>query len=103
MIAVRYAARAALVVWLGAMQTPMVAGPATEPGWIEYACGGVLVLGLFAMKFVGPPPRAFRARLAIAVVMLLVTAYGRLYRAPAAGVAIDMILGFVQLAWYARE
>ena len=102
MVVVRYTALLGLVVWLGAMQTTIVAGAGLEPIWLQYVCGGVFIVCLFAMKFVGPPPRAFIPRVAIALVMLGLTAYGHRYAAPAA-TALSSALGFLSLMWYARE
>jgi hypothetical protein len=102
MVVVRYAALMALVVWLGALQTAIVAGAGREPLWLQYGCGGVVIVCLFAMKFLGPPPRAFFSRVAIAVVMLGLTAYGHRYGVPLAA-AISLGLGFLSLIWYARE
>jgi hypothetical protein len=43
--------------------------------FIAYGCGLVLLVCLFVMKFVGPPPQAFVARAAIVFGMLVVAAY----------------------------
>jgi hypothetical protein len=102
MVVVRYAALVALVVWLGAMQTAIVAGAGHEPIWLQYVCGGLVIVCLFAMKFLGPPPRAFVARLAIAVLMLGSTAYAHRYEVAAATI-VSLALGYVSLIWYARE
>ena len=64
------------------------------------------IVGLFVMKFVGPPPAAFIPRAAIAVLMLLVAAAAA--AASASGTAamlitVNIALGFVLLAWYVRE
>ena len=64
------------------------------------------VVGLFVMKFMGPPPPAFVPRAAIASVMLLVAFASTL---PAAGgyittlIAVNIGLGLVLLCWYVRE
>jgi hypothetical protein len=101
MIAVRYAALSALVVWVGGMLVlALLVAPSTfqvlqgaDPSngrllaglvfgdvlrrfhLLAYACGGVLVVAFFVMKFVGPPPAAFVARLAIASAMLALALY----------------------------
>jgi uncharacterized membrane protein len=101
MLAIRYVALAALVVWLGGMVIlGLVVAPSTfgvlqssDPAngrmlagavfgtilrrfhFIAYACGAILFLSLFVMKFVGPPPPAFVARAAIVFVMLLIALY----------------------------
>jgi len=101
MLAVRYLALAALVVWLGGMVIlGLVVAPSTfgvlqssDPvngrmlagavfgtilrrfHFIAYACGAILFVSLFVMKFVGPPPQAFVVRAAIVFVMLLLALY----------------------------
>ena len=101
MFAVRYVALAALTLWLGGMLTlGLLVAPSTfqvlqaadpETGralagalfgevvrrfhLLASACGGLIVLCLLVMKFVGPPPRAFVARLAIVVFMLALELY----------------------------
>jgi len=42
---------------------------------VAYACGIVILVCLFAIKFLGPPPPAFIPRAAIVVVMLIVAVY----------------------------
>jgi hypothetical protein len=101
MLAVRYVALAALVVWLGGMVIlGLVVAPTTfgvlqaaDPAngrafagavfggilrrfhFVAYACGAILFFSLFVMKFVGPPPHAFVPRAAIVFVMLLIALY----------------------------
>ena len=94
MVVVRYVALVALVVWLGALQSYIA---------IAYGCGAVLVIGLFAMKFVGPPPRAFFIRLGIVVLMLLMTLCDRWLMPGPTATYVNTALGLVLLAWYARE
>lgn len=98
---VRYVALAALVVWLGGMVVlGLLVAPSTfrvlqahDPvagrvlagalfgtilrqfHLLAYVCGGVILLCLVALKLIGPPPRAFRVRAAIVVVMLVVAVY----------------------------
>src|SRR5262245_27208291 len=103
MLVVRYAALAGLVVWLGAMQAAMLANGSADTIRIQYVCGAVIVVSLFAMKFVGPPPRAFAARLAIVLVMLTLAAYAHRTGASLAPEAAAIALGFVLLIWYVRE
>ena len=103
MVVVRYIALVALVVWLGAMQSVLVG---TGTAWyiaIAYGCGAVLVVGLFAMKFVGPPPRAFFTRLGIVVLMLIMTLFDRWLIPGPTATSVNLALGLVLLAWYARE
>jgi hypothetical protein len=101
MIVVRYAALAALVVWLGGMVVlGLLVAPSTfrvlqayDPvagrvlagalfgtilrqfHLLAYVCGSVILLSLLTLKLVGPPPRAFPVRAAIVVVMLAVAVY----------------------------
>jgi uncharacterized protein DUF4149 len=101
MLAVRYVALVALVVWLGGM---IVLGAVVAPSTFRvlqaseaaagralagavfgdvlrhfhlaaYACGGVLVLCLIVQKLVGPPPSAFPIRLSIVAFMLALDVY----------------------------
>jgi hypothetical protein len=101
MVAVRFAALAALVVWLGGMivlgllVAPAIFGAlsAADPQGgravagavfgetlrrfhlLAYVCGAVIFVSLFVLKFVGPPPQAFVARAAIVAVMLMLAIY----------------------------
>ena len=101
MVAARYAALAALVVWLGGMiLLGLLVAPSTfrvlqahegaagrvlagavfgevlrQFSIVAYVCGGVILLSLIVMKLVGPPPRAFSARAAIVAVMLALAVY----------------------------
>jgi hypothetical protein len=114
MPAIRFIALVALVVWLGGMVVlGLVVAPSTfrvlqaqdpETGRVlagalfgdilrqfyilEYACGGLILLCLLIMKFVGPPPRAFSIRAAIVVVMLGLAVY--------AGVPVAREIGQLQ-------
>jgi hypothetical protein len=97
-IVVRYLALAALTVWLGSMSVlGILVGPAIgrtletadghllgEPALSEvlrlfhllsYTCGAVLLICLFVIKFVGPPPPAFKLRAALAAIMLGIALY----------------------------
>ena len=103
MFVVRYVALAALVVWLGALQGTLLGNATTHDSSVAYACGGILVVSLLAMKFLGPPPRAFLARIAIALVMLGLTLFGNWRGDSTLPTWINIVLGFVLLAWYARE
>jgi len=103
MVVVRYVALLALVVWLGAMQSALVGNPGASYIAIAYGCGATLVLCLFALKFVGPPPRAFFIRLGIVVLMLLMTLFDRWLIPGATATYVNTALGLVLLAWYAHE
>jgi hypothetical protein len=100
MFVVRYVALLALVFWLGAMLN--------ETGWIRSTqvigllCGAVVLTSLVALKFLGPPPHAFFSRAGIVALMLAVAVYGR-YTGQSGPLVLDMALGVVLLAWYARE
>ncbi len=100
MLLIRYLALAALVVWVGGMVIlGLLVAPQTfrvlqawNPAdgrllagalfgailrqfhFVAYACGVVLLVCLFVMKFLGPPP-AFVARVALVVLMLALALY----------------------------
>ena len=61
MIVVRYATLVALVIWLGAMVGQRYGGGFHHAHLVGYACGAAMVVGLFALKFLGPPPGSRRA------------------------------------------
>jgi hypothetical protein len=104
MLLVRYVALVALVVWIGAMAVVLFADLFARPLWLASACGAVIVVCLFVMKFVGPPPRAFIPRTAITVLMLVLVGASIVLRtAPATLLVINLALGLVLLAWYVRE
>jgi hypothetical protein len=100
MFVVRFVALLALVFWLGVMSN--------ETSWIRpaqvvgLACGAVLLISLTALKFIGPPPHAFFTRAAIVGFMLAVAIFSR-YSGRSVPIAINLVLGVVLLAWYARE
>src|SRR5205823_12176506 len=96
-------ALAALVVWLGALLGAVAAGEWPHVAGIQMACGGVVVLALLTMKFMGPPPRAFVVRLALVVVMLVLAALDWRYGTSRTTTLVNMALGFGLLVWYARE
>jgi uncharacterized membrane protein len=101
MLAVRYVALTALVVWLGGMVIlGLIVAPSTfgvlqaadasggrilagavfgtilrRFHYVAYACAAILYISLFVMKFVGPPPQAFVLRAVIVFVMLVVALY----------------------------
>jgi hypothetical protein len=102
MPAVRYVALAALVVWLGGTMAALDGELMRHLAPLSYACGAVTLIGLFVMKFVGPPPRAFVVRSALVAVMLIVTTLAFTRHLPSL-FPITLVLGFILLAWYARE
>jgi hypothetical protein len=106
MILVRYATLVALVVWLGAMMNSRFGNLFWRVDTISYGCGLLTVVGLFVMKFMGPPPHAFVPRAAIVVLMLAIAFVSTL---PATGefsttlMVVNIGLGLVLLYWYVRE
>ena len=105
MIAVRYATLVALVFWLGALTGARFTGIARRLDLVGYACGGAMLVGLLAMKFLGPPPRAFVLRAGLAALMLAISAASS-WAAPASAEALltlNVVLGFTMLIWYVRE
>jgi hypothetical protein len=106
MIAVRFATLVALVFWLGAMTAARFGDVFRRIDLVAYTCGAMTILGLFVMKFIGPPPHGFVPRAGVAVLMLVV-AVGAAFT-PAADTAaalltLNIALGFVLLTWYVRE
>jgi len=100
---VRYVALAALVVWLGGTIAALDGESTRHLAMVSYICGGVMLVGLFAMKFVGPPPHAFVVRVALVSAMLAVAAAARWRGESTAALAATAAIGLVLLAWYARE
>ena len=104
MLALRYVGLLALVVWvggllvLGAIGAPSIfdvlAARHVEGGrvlagaifgetlrrfhWLSYGCGGVLLASMIVRAVLGPRPRRFAIRAAIAFVMLAASAYSGL-------------------------
>ena len=104
MVAVRYAALAALVVWLAGMLSVVFDDLLRQHQLITYLCGGIVLVTLFVMKFVGPPPRAFIPRAGIVAVMLAIALLSTFDLLPVeTSVALDLALGFVLLSWYVHE
>ena len=103
---VRYVTLVALVLWLGAMVQERFGDVVGRAHLITYGCGAATVVGLFVLKFLGPPPTAFVLRAAIAVLMLAVAAAAAML--PNRDVAAmlmtaNIALGLVLLTWYVRE
>jgi hypothetical protein len=106
MIVVRYATLAALVFWLAAMLGVRCADLFRRVDLVTYACGAATVVGLFVMKFMGPPPAAFVPRAAIAALMLALSVGSAFVFPPevsAMVMTVNIALGFVLLIWYVRE
>ena len=105
MILVRYATLVVLVIWLGAMVDERFGDLFRRAHLVAYACGAATVVGLFVLKFMGPPPIAFVLRAGIAILMLAI-ALAAAFVAPAAAdllMTVNIGLGFVLLFWYVRE
>jgi len=106
MILVRYATLVALVIWLGAMVDERYGDLVRRAHLLTYACGTATVVGLFVLKFLGPPPMAFVLRAGIAVVMLaFAVAAAFITPRDTANLlmTINIGLGFILLIWYVRE
>jgi hypothetical protein len=106
---VRYVALVALAIWVGGMVAPF---------WIDdgrahlqplsrqlaYSCGAAVLVSLFLLKFVGPPPRAFPFRAALVVFMLATVTYAHLMSVTSVvPVALNVAVGLTLMSWYARE
>jgi hypothetical protein len=110
MFVVRFVALIALAVWVGGMAAPiwLSGGIPDDMGRqtraLAYVCGGVVLVSLFVMKFVGPPPRRFPLRAIIVALMLLVVVYADVRHVESvAPTAINAVLALLLLSWYARE
>ncbi|HKB13185.1 MAG TPA: hypothetical protein VKD69_21120 [Vicinamibacterales bacterium] len=106
MIAVRFATLAALVFWLSALLAARFGDLFRRLDLVAYTCGTVAIVGLFVMKFIGPPPHGFIPRAALAFVMLAIAIASASMRAAdtvAALLTLEIALGFVLLTWYVRE
>jgi hypothetical protein len=104
MLAVRYVALAALVVWLGGMVTAVFGDLLRPLHRVGLLCGGVILAGLFVMKFVGPPPHAFVPRAALTALMLLILGASAVFRSASGTLlGINLALGCLLLFWYVRE
>jgi hypothetical protein len=106
MIVVRYATLAALVLWLGAMLGTRFGDLMHDVPLLPLACGAVTFVGLFATKFMGPPPPSFVPRAAIVFVMLAIAGSSVWLVSTGTAstlLAVNIALGFLLLYWYARE
>ena len=99
---VRYVALVALVLWIGALAARVVDLHRQWP-FVALASGATVIVALLVMKFVGPPPRAFRGRMALALLMLAVTVFAAVWGETSTLTTVDIALGLILLAWYARE
>jgi hypothetical protein len=103
MLAVRYVVLAALVVWLGGALQAIGGDLDRHLHALAYACGGVMLVGLLVLKFVGPPPHGFLIRIALILAMLAVTTVAVFRGQSRPTTVASAALGGVLLAWYARE
>jgi hypothetical protein len=109
MLGIRYVTLAALVVWLGGMVAlTFLTAPSVEDlrrfQLVGYACGAIIFICLFVIKFVGPPPHDFLRRAGLVALMLAVAIYAGIRpKASTVSMTIDIVLGFVLLFWYVRE
>ena len=100
---VRYAALAALVFWLGGTTQALAGDLYRHLTMVALGCGSIVLISLFIMKFVGPPPHGFVARVGLVAAMMSVAGVEWWWgRSPATLVA-TLTLGLVLLTWYARE
>ena len=110
MFVVRFVALIALAIWLGGMVAPLWL-TSSAPGDLSrqtrtlgYVCGGIVLVSLFMIKFLGPPPRRFPLRAGTVVLMLLVVMYADFRHVESVTpTAINVVLALVLLSWYARE
>ena len=103
MVVVRYAALVALVVWLAGMLT-LQFGDALRAPSVSLASGALVLVSLVVIKFVGPPPRAFFVRVALVLVMLVVTALAWSAFVPASVAApVNLACAAILLFWYVHE
>jgi hypothetical protein len=100
---VRYAALAALVVWIGGLLDALAPDAFRPLHLVGYACGAIVLIALVVIKLVGPPPHAFPIRVAIVALMLLVSVGAHLRGDPPILRIVNLALGLALLAWYARE
>ena len=109
MLAVRYLTLTALVIWVGGLVTVRwLLAPASEPAGAlslaGYICGGVMLLGLLVLKFVGPPPRAFFLRTALVLLMLAAAAASTFMpQIDDLAATFEIVVGFALLFWYVKE
>jgi hypothetical protein len=106
MILVRYATLVALVIWLAAMMGDRFGDVLHRAHLIGYACGATTVVGLFVLKFMGPPPMAFVMRAGLAVLMIAIALGSTLLENRELSTMLTVVnigLGFTLLIWYVRE
>jgi len=105
MIVVRYATLVALVLWLGALIGARFGDLARRVEPFGYVYGAAILVGLLVMKFVGPPPHGFVARVAVVALMLALAGAASIGSADTRALltSVNVALGFVLLMWYVRE
>jgi len=115
---VRFAALAAVVVVVSGTSFALVDVIGTDGAqplqWIVAAAGALTFVGLFVMKFVGPPPQSFVVRAALAFALTMAAACATVapyalstrwsYTPPITMLLwVELALGIALLTWYARE
>jgi len=106
MIVVRYGTLAALVLWLSVLLAARAGDLLRHLPLLPLAFGAATFIGLFAMKFLGPPPPAFVPRVAIVFVMLALAGLSAWFGTSGTAAwlqSVNIGLGFVLLYWYTRE
>ncbi len=111
MFVIRYVALAALTAWLGGMIAVLLAGGETAAvvrgaHRLGLVSGALVLVALFAMKFLGPPPHAFALRAATVAAMLAIAAYAGIRAdldVARTLTAINTAAGFALLSFYVRE
>lgn len=109
MLAVRYLALMALVLWLGDLAGGLLGPAGVRPfPSLAYGSAAVLFVSLFVMKFVGPPPAAFVPRAAIVFAMMTLEVYTRLLVDHHTDqerwlMVLTLVPGLSLLYWYVRE
>jgi hypothetical protein len=105
MIVVRYATLVALVLWLGALIGARFGDLTRRVEPFGYVYGAAILVGLLVMKFVGPPPHGFVARVAVVALMLALAGAASVGSADTRALltSVNVALGFVLLMWYVRE
>jgi hypothetical protein len=106
MFVARYVALAALVLLLtdSVAASGLVAGAPGPHYYLASLCALVVLIALFVMKFVGPPPHAFVLRGTLIFTAAALSLYAGWF-APDSPVAarVNLVLGLILLGWYARE
>jgi hypothetical protein len=100
---VRYAALAALVFWLGGTTHALAGDLSRQMTFVALGSGAVMLVALFVMKFVGPPPHGFVLRVGLVAAMMAIGLVQAIWGPSMPMQAGTLALGLVLLGWYARE